>query len=193
MGKKNDGAAFEVRELETFLAAVAYERAYRSAEHADRVYALLDAITEVNWVAAADPKRSHFHARLNRLLSGYEWRVIVTPSAEGLRPVFQPPKGSRLTGDDGWEHGAVSQLLSMFQFSGVLARLSRCENCRQFLVGKKSTRKQYCDGGQCKQKAYESKPENRLKKRETMRRNYATARRLEEAAKQRVNFGKPKR
>jgi hypothetical protein len=120
-------------------------------------------------------------SELNPLLGHYRWttHALVSRTPEGYRAVFrQRPEGNNLSREDAWEYEAVANLLDITRYPGALARLRQCGNqeCRRWLFTPKGKTRQFCNN-LCKQRRFDSDPEQREKKRNKMRENYADEKR----------------
>jgi hypothetical protein len=116
-------------------------------------------------------------AELYHLLDHYRWitRAQVSLTTEGYRAIFRrEPEGKNLSPEDEWEYKAVADLLDITHYPGALSRLRQCGNkeCRRWLFTPKGKPRQSCDGV-CKQRRFDSDPEQQEKKRKYMRDYYA--------------------
>lgn len=192
MGKKTSLLAFEVETLQLGLDGFTEERS-KYPEHAERVEQILSAIIGLAGAGSDYESRAESHQKLNNLLSRYEWRAVVSwLDDERSRPFYRLPQHARdLSDADIWERQAIHAFLDELQESTTMSRLSRCESCRRFLVGKTRVPKRFCDQ-KCKQRAFDSKPENRANKQRKMRENYEEHKRREARSKASVGYVKPR-
>jgi hypothetical protein len=116
-------------------------------------------------------------SELHHLLGHYRWvtHVWISPTTGGYRAIFrQEPGGKNLSREDEWEYAAVADLLDITRYPGALSRLRQCGNpeCRRWLFTPKGKTRQSCNGV-CKQRRFDSDPEQKKKKRKYMRDYYA--------------------
>lgn len=136
-----------------------------------QVARLRELIYQLRIVSTSEKNR--LVTELNRELQSYKWVRHVRRTPDGYRTVLLPAMGNASS-----EQGAVCTLVNLIDNPRELSRLRRCEWCGAWLYGGRK----FCDnGGVCKQRAWDSKPENRKSKNEYMRdyyeRNYSSSRR----------------
>ena len=114
-------------------------------------------------------------SELRHLLGRYRWvsRAHISRTAEGYRAIFRrKPEEENLSHADKWEYDAVADLLEITDQPGALSRLRQCGNpeCRRWLFTPKGKTRRFCDNENvCKQRAFDTDPAQREKKRKYMR------------------------
>lgn len=118
-------------------------------------------------------------ATLHHLLGRYRWitRALISPTPEGYRAIFRrEPEEKNLSREDEWEYRAVRELLDITtMYPSALSRLRQCGNkeCMRWLFTPHGKTRQFCKNDTCKQRHFDSDPEQREKKRKYMRGRYA--------------------
>ena len=115
-------------------------------------------------------------SELRELLGRYRWvtHAHISPTREGYRAIFrQEPEAKNPSREEEWEYEAVRDLLDITRYPGALSRLRQCGNteCRRWLFTPKGKTRQFCNDI-CKQRHFDSDPEQREKKRKYMRDYY---------------------
>ncbi|MGA2990565.1 MAG: hypothetical protein ABSD88_08820 [Candidatus Korobacteraceae bacterium] len=117
------------------------------------------------------------------LLNRYEGHPSLALSRSGLRVDMV---AKHLSEEDEWEHQAVFFLLSLVPHR--INRLRRCahDGCKRWFYAKRNDR-EWCSGA-CKQRNYESTPEQRESKKLYMRKYRVDQKEREERQKRAVGF-----
>jgi hypothetical protein len=150
------------------------ERATPQSDRVGRILELLSRLGEKPDRMAAVKITSE----LRHLLDRYRWitRALISPTTEGYRAIFRrEPKEKNLSREDEWEYEAVRELLDITtRYPGALSRLRQCGNkeCRRWLFTPWGKTRQFCKNDICKQRHFDSDPEQREKKREYMQKRY---------------------
>jgi len=123
--------------------------------------------------------------QLREPLKRYQWHYGLVLSSSGLQAMLGFTK--EMSEENEWEHKAVRFLLSLVPHD--LHRLRRCADaaCNRWFFAAKSGKKEFCSGN-CKQHNYDSDPEMRRKKRESMRTHRIKERRRDEDVKRAIAF-----
>jgi hypothetical protein len=121
-----------------------------------RILELLKALTPRGKRQKDKVQMMQSHAELGGLLKGYQWRSIVSPTAQGVMEIVCSPMG--LLGEEKWEFDAVRWLLNIFRERGELDLVHLCEmhetraECAGWFYGRSN--KTFCTDA-CKQYRYD--------------------------------------
>jgi hypothetical protein len=135
-------------------------------------------------------ERARVNAGLRNALRLYKWVSFVSPTPEGFRVIHAAADGEKLSADDRWEYGAVSELLEAVPYLDDPPRIRRCIECQGWLFAKRANR-EYHDG--CRQRHYAKDPETRAKKAEAMRNLRAAEKKRARNPKSGVGLAKRRR
>jgi hypothetical protein len=149
----------------------------RKTEQSKRVGRILELLSSLG----QNPRgleAANVTSELWHLLGRFRWvsRAHISRTAEGYRAIFRRvPEEEHLSHADKWEYDAVANLLEITDQPGALSRLRQCGNpeCRRWLFTPKGKTRQFCDNKNvCKQRAFDSDPEQRETKRVYMSKRY---------------------
>jgi hypothetical protein len=139
-------------------------REYPENPQSKRVEEILEMLSR--WrEGARSLEKAQVLARLNRLLSDYRWAFMASLSKQGLMTFPFAADRGRLSKDDQWGYAAIGTLLQLVPYLGKQSRIRRCANkeCREWMFA--GNNKKLFHSGTCRQRAYDSKPENRERKK----------------------------
>jgi hypothetical protein len=140
-------------------------------KHVANVRRILELLKALTQGAKRRPDVRVF-AELNAQLGEYQWRSLLSPSAQGVMVFFQPPMGA--TGAKKWEYVAVGWLLELFRRHGELDRVHLCPmygkraECVGWFYGRPN--KPFCSGN-CKQYQFDSKDEVKARRARNAKHN----------------------
>jgi hypothetical protein len=162
------------------------------AENVAKILRLLKLLT-----SGAKNDRAGAHAGLNLILRRFQWRSVVSPTAQGIREILLAPMP--LSDGEKWEYAAVRWLLDVHREQGGLDRVHLCpmhgerEKCEGWFYGRKNEK--FCTGA-CKQYRYDSEDavKDRRARRAKHNRDYRINLKREDARlKRAVGYcGKPR-
>jgi hypothetical protein len=157
-----------------------------------RVLELLKALTPAAKRQKDKVTMMQAHAELGGLLKRYQWRSIVSPTAQGTTEILRSPMG--LVGEEQWEFDAVRWLLNIFRERGELDLVHLCEmherraECAGWFYGRSN--KCFCTDA-CKQYRYDSEEAIKIRRARNARHNRdfrSSLKRKEAKEKQSVGY-----
>ena len=172
---------------ERFLEIFEYIKAHPESPQSQKIEKVLDLMSSFR-PDLNNQEEMVLFTRLRNALSTYRWSVRLGRTSEGLHAVHQMADkyAAGMSDGDRWEYTTIGFLLDSLPRLGERPRIRRCADCNQWFFAKNGKRV-FC-GDNCKQHNYDSDPEERVKKREYMRKRRLAEKEKEEKDKEGVRF-----